>query len=224
MKNPFVTQGWDRKRRAVVPVLSRLGIVTVLFACVLLFMAAATQLDLTTQVKGILPIASGGTNTNSTLTGVVRGGASYTASEFSGDCTTSGSNVITCQKDNGTTVPTNSAADQTLVTTASATGSWASIPNCTAGALQYATSTHTFTCGTVLTGTFADDETPTGLINSANTSYTLAHTPTGTSLSLYKNGQKLEPGASADYTISTATITMASAPKTGDVLVAYYRW
>jgi hypothetical protein len=46
-------------------------------------------------VSGNVPIANGGTNTNSTLTGLVRGGASYTAAELSGDVTTSGSNATT---------------------------------------------------------------------------------------------------------------------------------
>jgi predicted porin len=224
MKNPFVTDGWDSKRRAVIPVLSRLGLVSVL-AFSVLCMAAITQVDLTTQVKGLLPIANGGTNTSSTLTGIVRGGASYTASEFSGDCTTSGSNVVTCQKDNGTTVPTNSAADQVLLTTASATGAWASIPNCT-GALAYSTTTHLFSCNSVLTGNFADNEVPTGTVNGVNAAFTLAHTPSpAASLSCSKNGQLMIAGG-ADYTLATATLTYVAGaiPKTGDAQVCNYRW
>lgn len=199
-----------------------LGALTILLAAGAL-MGAATQLNLATQVRGLLPIANGGTNTSSTLTGLVRGGSAMTAAELSGDCSTSGSNAVTCTKINGTTVPTNSAADQVPVTTASATGSWASIPNCT-GALQYSTSTHTFSCGAVLTGTFADAETPSGTINGANTTFTLAHTPSpAADLQLYLNGQQLIAGG-ADYTLSTATITMTSAPKTNDVLQAFYRY
>lgn len=50
--------------------------------------------DLTSQVSGTLPIASGGTGTGSTLTGLMRGSASaMTAAELSGDVSTSGSNV-----------------------------------------------------------------------------------------------------------------------------------
>lgn len=189
-----------------------------------LFMGAVTQISLTTQVKGTLPTGNGGTGTASTLTGLVRGGAAYTATELSGDATTSGSNAVTVVKVNGTTVTTNAAADQTIVTTASATAGWAAIPNCTAGALQYATSTHTFTCGTVLTGTFADAEVPGGLINGANTSYSLAHTPSpAASLKLFKNGQELIAGG-ADYTLATATITAVTAPATGDTLIAFYRF
>src|SRR6185437_259164 len=199
------------------------GALTIFIAGALL-MGAATQINLVSQVRGVLPIANGGTNTGSTLTGLVRGGASYTAAELSGDATTSGSNAVTVAKINGTTVPVNAAADQTVVTTASAVAAWASIPNCT-GALQYSTTTHSFSCGGVLTGTFVDAETPTGTINGSNVTFTLAHAPNpGAALQLYLNGQQLIAGASADYTLSSATITMASAPKSNDVLIAFYRF
>lgn len=194
------------------------------FLCGALLIGAATQINLVSQVKGVLAIANGGTNTSSTLTGIVRGGSAYTAAELSGDATTSGSNAVTVAKVNGTSVPTNSAADQALTTTASATAAWTAIPNCTAGALQYSTATHAFSCGTVLTGSFADAETPTGSINGLNTSFTLAAAPSpAASLALYLNGQQLIAGAGADYTLSSATITMATAPATGDKLVAFYR-
>ena len=189
-----------------------------------LLMAAATQIDLTANVKGTLPTGNGGTGTASTLTGIVRGGSAYTAAELSGDVTTSGSNAATVAKINGTSITTNSAADQTIVTTASATSSWASIPNCTAGALQYATSTHTFTCGTVLTGTFADAEVPTGSINSSNTTFTLAHTPSpAADLTCFLNGIE-QRAAGADYTLATATLTYGTAPVTGSTLVCNYRY
>jgi len=185
--------------------------------------AAVTQVDLTTQVKGILPTGNGGTGTASTLTGLVRGGSAYTAAELSGDATTSGSNAVTVVKVNGTSVTTNSSADQVLLTNASATGVWASVPNCT-GALEYSTSTHTFSCGTVLTGTFADAETPSGSINGSNTAFTLAHTPNPAgSLDCYLNGVEQRAGG-ADYTLSTATITYGTAPPTGATLVCYYRY
>jgi hypothetical protein len=214
---------WNPKLRAWMPGPPRWVYVLVVSCCVV-FMAAATQIDVTTQIKGIVAIANGGTNTNSTLTGLVRGGASFTAAELSGDATTSGSNVVTVPKVNGTSVPTNAAADQALITTASQTGAWVTLPAGCAGAINYVSASHTFTCVAVLTGTFAPAEVPTGLINSANTTYTLAHTPSPAgSLELYKNGQQLIAGG-ADYTLATATITMVTAPKTGDVLIAYYRW
>jgi hypothetical protein len=102
-----------------------------------------------THLAAALPVNQGGTGAASTLTGLVRGSSSaMTAAELSGDATTSGSNAVTVAKVNGTSVPANSSADQVLGTTASATGSWISVPNCPSGALQYSTSTHTYTCGT----------------------------------------------------------------------------
>lgn len=199
-------------------------IIWVLF-CIGFMMGAVTQISLTTQVQGILPIANGGTNSANVGTGITRVASGvFSASEMSGDCTTSGSNAITCQKDNGTTIPTNSAADQVLGTSASATGVWMTIPNCTAGALQYATSTHTWTCGTVLTGTFADAEVPTGTINGVTTAFTLAHTPSPAgSLSCFNNGVEQRAGG-ADFTLSTATITYGVAPPTGTTIICNYRF
>ncbi len=193
--------------------------------CVGVLLGAVTQINLTTQVSGILPIGNGGTGTASVGTGITRAASGVlSSSELSGDCTTSGSNAITCQKDNGTTIPTNSAADQALITTATATGGWAAIPNCPSGALQYATASHTFACGTILTGTFADAETPTGTINGANTTFTLAHTPSPAgSLSCYENGVQQRAGG-ADFTLATATITYGVAPPTGTTLSCFYRY
>lgn len=52
----------------------------------------------TTHLSAALPVNQGGTGTTSTLTGLMRGNSSaMTAAELSGDCTTSGSNAITCK-------------------------------------------------------------------------------------------------------------------------------
>lgn len=215
-----------RKRRKPLRQWQRftLSILIVAFAPIML-VAAITQIDAAHQLKGLVPIANGGTNTTSTLTGVIRGGSAYTAAELSGDATTSGSNAVTVVKVNGTTVGTNAAADQVVVTTASATASWTGVPNCT-GALTYATATHTFGCGTVLSGTFADAEVPSGTINGVNAAFAFAHTPSPAGdLQLYKNGQQMIAGGS-DYTLATATATFVagSIPQTGDVLIAFYRY
>jgi Avian adenovirus fibre, N-terminal len=66
-------------------------------------------------------------------------------------------------------------------------------------------------------------ETPTGLINGANTTFTLANTPIAGTEEVYLNGILQEPGAGNDYTIATSTITMLSAPLTGDRLRVTYR-
>jgi hypothetical protein len=72
---------------------------------------------------------------------------------------------------------------------------------------------------------FSDGETPTGLVNGANTIFTLALAPSpSSSLTLYLNGLRQDQGV--DYTISGSTITFAtvSVPMTGDILLANYRY
>lgn len=194
-------------------------------------MEAITQLDLVTMVKNLLPGANGGLNANaSAFTGVLReASGTASASELSGDATTSASNAVTVVKVNGTTVPTNSAADQVLDTTGSATGAWKTLGDTSAGNLAetYNASTHAFGTIAILTGTFADNETPSGTINGANLTFTLAHTPSpAASLTCYKDNGFLIAGG-ADYTLATATMTFASTtstPQTGDSLKCNYRY
>jgi hypothetical protein len=106
-----------------------------------------------THLVSALPAAQGGLNANAAaFTGVLReASGTASASELSGDAVTSGSNVVVVGKVNGTSVPVNSAADQTLVTSASATGSWAAVPNCgdASHGLAYSTSTHTYSCQSI---------------------------------------------------------------------------
>ncbi len=63
-------------------------------------------------------------------------------------------------------------------------------------------------------------ETPTGSIDGTNTTFTLANTPTATSLKLYLNGQRLT--LAEDYTLSGDTITMFTAPELEDMLRVDY--
>lgn len=82
------------------------------------------------------------------------------------------------------------------------------------------------TAGTdfVANANFVVRETPTGAINGANTTFTLANTPTAGTEQVFLNGMLQEPGSGNDYTISGATITYLSAPATGDRLrVAYMK-
>jgi hypothetical protein len=215
------------KRTPNKPWVSKMRTIGATFSLLLVSMFAvgftSTQFDLLTQVKNTLPFGNGGTNTTSIATGVVRSnGSSLSGAELSADATTSGSNAVTVVAVNATTVPTNAAADQTIITTASATGSWKSIPNCTTGALEYATATHTFSCGAVLTGTQVNNETPSGTINGATTTFTLVSTPSpASSLHLYHQGQLIYAGG-VDYTLTTNSISMVVAPKTGDILSADY--
>jgi len=70
---------------------------------------------------------------------------------------------------------------------------------------------------------FVDGETPSGSINGSNVTFTIANTPVTGSVKLYLNGVRQNAGAGNDYTISGSTITMATAPLTGEVLLADYR-
>lgn len=65
-------------------------------------------------------------------------------------------------------------------------------------------------------------ETPGGLVNGSNTTYTLAFTPTSGTESVYLNGILQEPGAGNDYNITTNTITYLTAPLSGDKIRVSY--
>lgn len=71
---------------------------------------------------------------------------------------------------------------------------------------------------------FATRETPSGLVNGSNVTYTLANTPTAGSEMVFLNGILQEPGAGNDYTISSGTITYLTAPLTGDRIRVSYRY
>ena len=78
------------------------------------------------------------------------------------------------------------------------------------------------TAGTLSPTNFVTEETPSGSINGSNVTFTLAVTPTAGTLRLFLNGVRLKSGAGNDYTITTNTITMTTAPVSGDVLIADY--
>lgn len=69
---------------------------------------------------------------------------------------------------------------------------------------------------------FIANETPTGAINGSNVTFTLANTPFTGTVQVYLNGILQDPGAGNDYTISAGTITMLSAPLTGDKIRVHY--
>ena len=61
-----------------------------------------------------------------------------------------------------------------------------------------------------------------GTMNATNKTFTLTSSPRSGTVTLVHNGLVQSPGASADYTISDATITMSYAPESDDRLVASY--
>lgn len=66
------------------------------------------------------------------------------------------------------------------------------------------------------------NEVPTGDINGANTDFVVANTPASGTLQVYLNGLLQEPGSGKDYQLSGTTITFATAPETGDIVLVNY--
>lgn len=69
---------------------------------------------------------------------------------------------------------------------------------------------------------FVFDETPSGTINGSNASFTIANTPTSGTLRVFRNGLRVLSGSGNGYTLSGTTITMTTAPTTGDSLRVDY--
>lgn len=69
---------------------------------------------------------------------------------------------------------------------------------------------------------FADEEIPSGTMDSINTIFTLTNTPTSGSLKLYLRGIRLKSGV--DFTLLGLTITMIVIPDFGDNFIADYRY
>ncbi len=145
----------------------------------------------------------------------------------------------------GTTAGTWDAA---YSSTTAGTGSVTSVSvvsaNGFAGSVATATTTPAITVSTSITGVLKGNgtaisaasagtdyiapssvitrETPSGAVNSSNTTYTLANTPIAGTEQVFLNGILQEPSAGNDYTISGATITYLTAPATGDRLRVTY--
>ena len=71
--------------------------------------------------------------------------------------------------------------------------------------------------------TFSDAETPGGIVDGTNNTFTLLYTPLGSSMQLFRNGLYMTP--TFDYTLTGSTITFptGAVPQPGDTLTASYR-
>lgn len=77
--------------------------------------------------------------------------------------------------------------------------------------------------GTAMISAGLVQEKPSGNCTGSNTSFTLANTPVaGLTVTLSVSGTTLNQGSGQDYTISGATITLASACAIGQSLWAVY--
>lgn len=102
--------------------------------------------------SGLVGATFGGTGADlHASTGIIRAGNPFTASELTGDATTTGSNVVTVVKVNGVTYPASPSTDTTAIVTAANTGTYVAITNCgdSTHALAYSTSTHLFSCQSI---------------------------------------------------------------------------
>lgn len=249
-------------------------------------MAAATQVDLASQVKGVLPLANGGTGSGS-LAGANIAVTTTGLSQFGTASTTSAqlATVLSDEVGSGAAMfsPKRDLMDAATFC-ADAGGTDAYACNLAPAITAYVTGTHyRFSANTANVGAatinfnalgaksivkaaggittalvdndirvgqwvdvvydgtnmqmqstlgnaasstvnFADNEIPTGTINSSNVTFTLAHTVNPTaSLNCYENGVHQIAGGT-DFTLVTATITYAIAPTTGATLNCSYRF
>lgn len=69
---------------------------------------------------------------------------------------------------------------------------------------------------------FVNNETPTGVIDGSNATFTLAFNPNpDSSLKVYLNGQRFK-NTGEDYSLSGQTLTMVVAPDIGSILLVDY--
>jgi len=206
------------------------------------------KVALTTHISGVLPIANGGTNSSTALSGssimvsngtaviqgsagtstqVLHGNASgtptYAAVSLTADVSgilpiANGGLNLSAAPANGQ-LPIGNATGYTLATlTGTAT---VSVTNA-AGSITLAVVTGS--TGVVIATNFIVGETPTGTVDGSNVTFTLANTPITGKQIVYVNGTRQNPGAGNDYTISTATLTFLTGaiPQTGDVILVDY--
>jgi len=109
--------------------------------------------------------------------------------------------------------------------TASEAGVAGYVPTPTAGnhTTQFLRKDGTFAVPAVTASGLAYSETPAGLVNGANATYTLANTPPSSAgVMVVLNGVVQYNGVGLDYTVSGTTITFAVAPASGSTIFAYY--
>ena len=171
-------------------------------------MAASSQLIATVITNGT---SAGTWDADYSITNAGSGGGSVTSAS-----------VVTANGFAGTvaTATTTPAITLTTSVTGVLKGNGTAISAATSGT-DYVAPGSIFSGATTING-YVVREAPSGTKNGSNTTFTLAHTPITGSESLYFNGLLLESGG-ADYSISSATITVTTAPAaSGDVLYCSY--
>ncbi len=203
----FFERCWKRLSRP-------LGIAIVL-GWAIVAMAAVTQIDLTTQVKNILPSVNGGTGSAYIGFSGPTAARTYTIADANATILTSNTPVSVAQ---GGTSSSSLTAHCVLI------GEGTSAPNlvCPSTSNYVLTSTGSTSDPSFAAAPSAPNQNqgaPSGTINGTNTTFTLSPTPTASSnVNCFLNGVQQRQGSSADYQISGATITYNAAPLTGATL------
>jgi hypothetical protein len=203
---------WDPKRRAWVRGLSRFTVLMIGLMVAIAGIGATTQFDLTSAVKGILPSANGGTNSAFFAVTGPTAVRTFTYPDANGTVMMTTTGVSASQ------LPNPSASTLGGIQSKDCTGTGHVLTISTAGVV---------TCSADAAGpNFLDQATPTGTVDGTNAAYTTSQTCTAASLMLFKNGQLMAQGATADYQVSGTTITYTSGakPKTGDTHVYSCRY
>src|SRR5580692_1114768 len=78
-------------------------------------------------------------------------------------------------------------------------------------------------CSSLTLPTWVNGETPGGTVNGINATFTLANTPSGSSLLLFRNGVLVQAGLDYSLTGSTIQFVTSGIPQPSDTLVAEYR-
>lgn len=177
-----------------------------------------TSPTMTAPVLGT-PASGVATNLTGTASGLTAGNVTTNAN-LTGDVTSVG-NAATIANDAVTFAKMlNATAISKLVGRGAAAGA-GDFEEITLGSGLTMTGT-TLSSGGFTASNFVTRETPTGLVNGSNVTYTLANTPTAGTEEVYLNGVQQESGAGNDYTISGLTITYLTAPVTGDKIRVSY--
>lgn len=213
----FFVKGFFEKlwRRLVRPITA-----TLVIGWAVLAMAAVTQIDLATQVKGILLGANGGTGSAFVTFAGPTAARSFTVPDSNATLLTSNSAVTVAQGGTGATsftihgVMLGNAGSTFNATSAGTSG------QCLMSNGASADPTFQVCPGGTLTW---HEETPTGSINGTNTAFTLSATPANAAaVNCYLNGVWQQQGAGNDYTISGSAITYLAAPASGAKLSCSY--
>ena len=166
------------------------------FLCCGLLLGAVTQVNLATQVSGLLPGTNGGTGISSTAT--------FPAS---------GTVMITTTGVTASQLPNPTGSTLGGVESLDCTGSGHIVKISTSGVPSCAADG----------GANLNQAAPSGAINGSNVTFTLSPTPTvSANANCFLNGVQQQQGSGNDYTISGATITYLTAPPTGSKLICLW--